>query len=535
MEVDVLYVGAGPANLASAIHLLNLAAKAKRFRPSICILEKGRRVGAHSLSGAVMDPIALKELLPDYAGKDAPVEKLVTREEIYYLTAEGKIKFPIIPPRLKNRGNLIISLSRLTRWLARIANELGAEVLEGVSARRLLYQGDRVVGARAEGRGFANGDDIRAKITVLGEGSSGALARSVINRFELSKGKLPQVFELAVKEIFQMPPGNVREGRVIHTLGYPMNGQTAGGSFIYSMARDQLAIGLVVSLDSPDPQIDPHVEFQRFKSHPFIRSLLSGGNSIYYGAKTIPGGGYYTVPRLVVDGALIVGDSASLVNMERLKGIHLAMKSGMCAAEVIVDALEADDFSAGKLAPYQERLEQSYVWRELRHARNFRQAWTKSGFARWFHLGMQQITNGRGIVDPIPILPDAATTKRTKEFYAADPETAPKIQFDEAYLLSKPAAIARTATQHDKKKPTHISNRRGDICRTCWLTHHSPCNHFCPAGVFKTYVNPLTKMADLSINFVSCIHCKACDVKCPKDNIIWVPPEGGSGPDYEVM
>jgi len=482
-----------------------------------------------------MDPVALKELLPDYMDKKAPIEKEVTREEIYYLTSRGKMKFPIIPAPLKNHGNFIISLSRLTRWLAETANELGVNVLEGVAARRLLYQGDRITGVRAEGRGFANGEDIKAKITVLGEGSSGALTRNVINHFDLSKGKLPQVFELAVKEIFEMPPGSVAEGRVIHTLGYPMNGQTAGGSFIYNMAGDRLAIGLVVSLDSPDPRIDPHVEFQRFKSQPFIRSLLSGGNSKYYGAKTIPSGGYYTVPRLFVDGALIVGDSASLVNMERLKGIHLAMKSGMCAAETISDALDADDFSAAKLESYQKRLERSYVWTELKRSRNFRQAWTKTGFARWFHLGMQQITNGRGIVDPMPIVPDAATTKRTKEFYGEDNEASPKIQFDEAYLLSKPAAIARTATQHDKKKPTHISNRRGDICRTCWLTHHSPCNHFCPAGVFKTYVNPLTKMADLSINFVSCIHCKACDVKCPKDNIIWVPPEGGSGPDYEVM
>src|SRR5438105_8707776 len=424
IEMDVLFVGAGPASLSGALHLSRLVSEhneavesgKRKGRPlgeiQVAFIEKGATVGAHILSGAVMDPKALSELMPDFIEQGAPVESPVREDFFLYLTKSRAIKSPVTPPPLKNHGYYIVSLNKLTAWLGEKCEEAGVNVFPEFPGAEVLYdERDRVVGVRTGDKGidregrrksnFEPGVDILAKVTVLGEGPRGSLTKQVTARLGLDEGHEPQVYSIGVKELWELPDDRYPAGRVTHTLGFPSDSATYGGGWIYGMQNRVLNIGYVTGLDYKDPLIDPHAEFQRFKTHPYVARLLDGGKMIRYGAKTIAAGGYFAMPRMYADGVLLVGDSAGLLNAQRLKGIHSAIKSGMLAAEVIYEALLAGDYSAKLLQRYEQVVDESWIIPELRKVRTF-----PAGFrhGRWLGLintGLQFVTGGRawGIFD----------------------------------------------------------------------------------------------------------------------------------------
>ncbi|HBF42263.1 MAG TPA: electron transfer flavoprotein-ubiquinone oxidoreductase, partial [Desulfobacteraceae bacterium] len=394
MEVDVLFVGGGIACLSGALHLTNLIKKhnesvgqsgegEKIDEIMIAVLEKSAYVGSHSISGAVMDPVAIKELVPDFLEKGAPVEGEVKKEEVCLLTGNGRIKSPITPPPLNNHGNYVVSLSKFAEWLGKLVEEKGVDIFPGFAGTEVLYEDERVIGVRTGDKGidadgnkkgnFEPGIDLHAKVTVFGEGSRGSLAKTLIKKFDLDKGKNPQNYVIGVKEVWEVPEGRIEPGAVIHTMGYPLKSNTYGGGFIYGMKNNMISLGLLTGLDYKDPFLDPHCEFQKFKLHPFVADLLKDGKLIQYGAKTAPVGGYFSIPGLTFDGGLIVGDSASLFISQKIKGIHIAMKSGMLAAEAIFQAFQKNNFSKAGLENYQEALYESYVGRDLYKVRNFHQ------------------------------------------------------------------------------------------------------------------------------------------------------------------
>ena len=414
LEVDVLFVGAGPAGLAGALHLANLVEREKAAGRlpaeglEIAVIEKAAEVGMHILSGAVLDPRGIRELIPDFEAEGAPIESLVTGDEFYFLTESGKFKSPINPPPLRNHGNYVISLGNLTKWMAGRAEEKGVYIFTGFPGAELLYEGNTVNGVRTGDKGidkngqpksnYAPGTDIRARVTILCEGARGSLTKQLIHRHHLAPKDHPQVYTAGVKEIWEMPEGRVTAGRVIHTLGFPLPTDTFGGGFIYGMGRNRWAVGFVTGLDYRNPFTDPHHEMQKYKTHPLVRSLLSGGKMVAYGAKAIPEGGWYAMPRPVVDGAMICGDAGGFLNAQRLKGIHLAMKSGMLAAETALEAVQKKDVSEKTLSVYRDRINASFIKTELWAVRNFHQPYQKGLVNGLFHTGLQMVTGGRELV-----------------------------------------------------------------------------------------------------------------------------------------
>src|SRR5499426_314878 len=371
LEVDVLIVGGGPAGLAAAYQLRKLNKDV-----SIGVLEKGKEIGAHIISGAVMDPRGINELMPDWKEKGAPIEKRVEEDRVLYLTKARKFGLPIVPPPLQNHGNYIISLNKFIRWFGAQVEQSGVDIFAGFAGADLLIEGDTVTGVRTGDQGI----DIRAKVTILAEGCRGSLTKQLIKKFNLNRESNPQVFAAGVKEVWDVPKERNTGGRVIHTMGWPLRNEEFGGGFIYNMADGRVSIGFVIGLDYLDPRLDPHERFQEFKTHPYIKSILEGGTLHSYGAKTIPEGGYWALPQYYVNGGLIIGDSAGFLNAMRLKGIHLAFKTGMLAADAAHEALQANDFSADKLKRFYELVENSWVKDELWRVRNFHQAFEHGFF-----------------------------------------------------------------------------------------------------------------------------------------------------------
>jgi len=555
LEVDALFVGAGPASLGGAIHLSHLikahnekvengALKAGKLEGiTIAVIEKGSEIGSHGLSGAVMDPIALRELIPDFEERGAPLEGEVKEDYLYYLTAKRKIKFPFMPPPLSNHGKYIVSLSKLVRWMGTIAEEAGVNLFPSFPGAELLYDNNSVVGVRTGDKGvnrdgkpkgnYEPGVDIIAKVTVLGEGPRGSLTKKLIEKIKLDAGRFPQVYAIGVKEIWEMPRGSVPPGRVIHTLGYPLKSETFGGGFIYSMKNDLIDIGLVVGLDYRDPLTDPHLEFQRFKQHPYVASLLKGGKLIGYGAKAIPEGGYYSIPQLYADGVLLIGDSAGFLNGQRLKGIHLGIKSGMLAAEAIFQALLKGDYSSRQLSSYQQLVDESWIKKELYPVRNFHSGFENGRWAGLFNAGISYISGGRW---PRKRAYDAGHKRMRKlsEYYGAQNIQPHTMKFDGELTFDRLTDVYYSGTAHNEDQPCHLKVLDTSICiNRCAVEYGNPCQYFCPAKVYEMVGDGQGR--HLQINFSNCVHCKTCDIMDPYQIIDWVPPEGGDGPNYVNM
>ncbi|MFW6147074.1 MAG: 4Fe-4S dicluster domain-containing protein [Thermodesulfobacteriota bacterium] len=560
MEVDVLFVGGGIANLSGALHLSNLIQKHNQMLEeqgqgkklediTIALIEKGTDIGAHSISGAIMDPIALKELVPDFMDKGAPLDSEITKEEVSLLTKKGRIRSPIIPPPLNNHGNYIISLSKLAHWLGGLVEESGVDIFPGFAATETLYDGNTVIGVRTGDKGigpdgekksnFEPGIDLRAKITIFGEGSRGSLAKELIKKLALDEGKNPQTYVSGVKEVWEVPEGRFDPGRVFHSMGYPLKSNTYGGGFVYGMKNNIVSLGLLTGLDSDDPYIDPHLEFQRFKLHPFISEIIKGGTLVQYGAKTAPVGGYFSVPKLYFDGGLLVGDSASLFISQKIKGIHVAMKSGMLAAETILDSFLSGDFSAAKLESYQNKLMDSYIGKELYKVRNFHQAFQSGLWIALVKAGFQYILGGRILKGRLSTEPDYVHQKTVAEYYGTDSPTDEQtgaVKYDGKIAFDKESDVYYSGTVHEEQQPPHLKIGDLNICyTTCREKYQNPCTRFCPANVYEMEIDEKTGKPTLKINFSNCVHCKTCDIKDPFENITWIPPEGGGGPKYTVL
>lgn len=565
LEFDVVFVGAGPANLSGALHLTQLikdynaaiASGAKKGKPlgdvEIAVIEKGAAVGSHILSGAVMDSKALRELIPDFEAQGAPLEAKVEEDFFYYLTKTRAIKSPITPPPLKNHGYYIVSLNRLVAWLGERCEAAGVNVFPEFPGADILYdENDRVIGVRTGDKGinregkpkanFEPGVDLLAKVTVLGEGPRGSLTKHLAQRLNLNDGREPQVYSLGVKELWELPDGRYPAGRVTHTLGFPSDAQTYGGGWIYGLQNNIVNIGYVTGLDYRDPLLDPHHEFQRFKTHPLVAKILEGGKMIRYGAKTIAAGGYFAMPQLYADGVLLAGDCAGFLNSQRLKGIHTAIKSGMLAAETIFQALLDGDFSAKRLSLYERLVNESWIMPELKAVRNFHAAFQHGRYAALINTGMQFVTGGRawGVLDRMESAPGHAHMRKLSDYGYTNGDVAQRyddLKFDGKLTFNKTTDVYHAAVGHDEDQPPHLHVLDTEICATrCTEEYGNPCQRFCPAAVYEMVEDPSAQSGrKLQINFSNCVHCKTCDIMDPYQIINWVTPEGGGGPEYKGM
>ncbi len=550
LDVDVLFVGAGPAGLAGAIHLKNkvdehnaLAAEKGEpalEEPMIAVIEKGDHVGAHSISGAVIDPRALDELIPDWREQGAPVVP-VASDEMKFLTRGGATSIPH-PPWMKNHGFSTGALNNVVRWLGDRAEAAEINVFPGFPAADLIIEDDVVKGVTTNDKGisasgeqrsnFEPGVEIRAPVTVLCDGSRGHLTKRLVKRFGM-EGPNPPVYETGVKETWEVPGASAQAGRVIHTMGWPLGLGIFGGSFIYFIGDDLVTLGLVVGLDTEDPSMDIHEEFQRFKTHPYVKPLLEGGTRVNYGAKSLPAGGYWSMPRAYADGVMLAGDSLGTLNAARLKGVHAAMKSGMLAAETALQALVQKRNDAELLSGYEKALKDSWLGKELYRFRNFHQAVAHGmGPGALFHVGLQMLTGGKGTRERYPA---EAGHERMRRKGAVKPRHAEPFKPDGKLTFDKLTNVFFSGTKHEEDQPCHLVVQADpEHCSVkCAQEYGNPCQYFCPAAVYEMVPNDADAAGDekLQVNFSNCVHCKTCDIMDPYQVIEWVTPEGG-GPAY---
>jgi electron-transferring-flavoprotein dehydrogenase len=546
LDVDVLIVGGGPAGLSAALRLSQMQ-KALGGEPlAIAVLEKARDAGAHILSGAVLDTSALRDLIPDFAAKGVPFATPVHRDNVYFLTRQSKIPFPIVPPPLQNHGHFIISLNAFVRWLAQQVENEGIDMFTGFPGREVLFDGTRVIGVRTGDRGIAKdgtkkpeyepGVEIHAKVTIFCDGVRGNLTKDIVRHLELSKDREPEQYAIGLKELWEIPEGRIAPGTVTHTLGYPLRHDEFGGGFIYAMPQGRISLGFVVGLDYHDPLFDPHMAFNRFKQHPFVSDLLSGGSLIRYGAKALPEGGWNTIPRTYMDGGLIAGDAGGFLNSMRLKGIHLAMRTGMLAAEAALEAIRAGDTSAASLKRYQDKIDASPVRAELYPVRNVHQAFGYGLFAGMAFAGLTLATGGRWLGD-LHGRPGYERMKMLAWYYGLDvpaSRTSNATTIDRKLTFDKVTNVHYSGTVHDEDQPSHLLVHTEVCTSVCGPEYGHPCVRFCPANVYEIIREP-GQPVRLQINASNCVHCKTCDIMDPYQVITWVPPEGGGGPQYNGM
>ncbi len=539
MEFDVVIVGAGPAGLAAAIRLKQVSPDA-----TVVVVEKGSEVGAHILSGAVIDPIALDRLLPDWRSEDTPIKTAVTDDRFYWMGQSGALRLPnmLMPPLMSNHGNFIVSLGSVCKWLATKAEALGVEIYPGFAAAEVLYDGDAVAGIATGDMGvgkdgqpkdsFTRGMELRAKYTLFGEGARGSLSKMLIAKYALADGREPQKFGIGLKEIWQVAPDRHHKGLVQHSFGWPLDGSTGGGSFLYHFDDNLVSVGFVVHLNYANPYISPFDEFQRFKTHPSIRGTFEGGKRLSYGARAITEGGYQSVPKLTFPGGALIGCSAGFVNVPRIKGSHNAMLSGMLAAEYVAEAL-SEGRSNDEIGSYDEAWRDSDIGADLWKVRNAKPLWSKlgtflgigaGGLDMWTNtLGFSLFgTLGHGKADAESLKPASGFKP------IAYPRADGKLTFD------KLSSVFLSNTNHEEDQPVHL--RVADLALQKASEHDvyaGPSQRYCPAGVYEWVEEG--GQPRFVINAQNCVHCKTCDIKDPNRNITWVPPEGGGGPNYPNM
>ena len=543
MEYDVVIVGAGPAGLAAAIRLKQLAAQ-QQHEVRVCVLEKGSEVGAHILSGAVMDPRALNELIPDWQKLNAPLNAPVVEDRFLFLTESGSWKVPgfMLPACFTNHGYYVVSLGNVCRWLAQQAEGLGVEIFPGFAATEVLYGQDGAVRGVATGdmgigrdgkptAGHQRGMELRGRYTFFAEGCRGHLGRQLQERYNLRAGVDPQVYGIGLKELWEIKPEKHKQGLVIHSAGWPLRNDTYGGSFLYHLEKNQVAIGFVVGLGYSNPYLNPYEEFQRYKTHPAIRTFLEGGKRISYGARAIAAGGLQSLPRLVFPGGCLIGDDAGFLNASRIKGSHAAMKSGMLAAEAAFAALRADR-SHDELGNYPEAFRGGWLHDELHRARNFK-PWMSRGLALGtLMVGVDQVVFGGRA--PWTLRHHHADHEMLKAKSEAEPIEYPKP--DGVFSFDRLSSVFISNANHAEDQPCHLTLKDAAVPIQVNLElYDAPEQRYCPAGVYEIVRDADGRNPRLQINAQNCVHCKTCDIKDPTQNIVWIAPEGGGGPNYPNM